>query len=170
MSIHGHIAHQTNGRVRIDLPAKRGDSDYFSRLSEQLNNVDEVLHVRTNALIGSLVLEFDGPLDAVLQRLEDIALEVANPRHDGLGDGAADEAATSPSPPPASALSALPYRLVSGRQIHPMLLVGLLFGAIGVVQAARGQVLVPALSAFWYAARAFKLANAPVIEHIDDLS
>lgn len=151
MSVHGQIAHQTVGRVRIDLPAKRGDAAYFSTLSQQIAGLDEVLAVRTNPITGSLIIEYDGPFDALLHRFDDMAIDIlAQPARTGSVAAARQAAAQD---------SALPYRLVSGRTLHPMVLVGLAFGALGLVQVARGQVLVPALSAFWYAARAFRLAK-----------
>ncbi len=155
MSVHGQIAHQTSGRVRIDLPAKRGDAAYFSTLSQQMAGLDEVLAVRTNPITGSLIVEYDGPFDTLLRRFDDMAVDIlAQPAAASkVGGSAAGKGGT-----PAGA-SPLPYRLVSGRQVHPMLLVGLAFGALGLVQVVRGQVLVPALSAFWYAARAFRLAK-----------
>jgi hypothetical protein len=153
MSVHGQIAHQTSGRVRIDLPAKRGDASYFSTLSQQIAGLDEVLAVRTNPITASLIVEYDGPFDALLRRFDDMAIDIlSQPAKTGLNDGGASHEAFASD-------SALPYRIVSGRQVHPMLLVGLAFGALGLVQMARGQVLVPALSAFWYAARAFRLAK-----------
>lgn len=154
MSVHGQIAHQTSGRVRIDLPAKRGDAAYFSSLSQQMAGLNEVLAVRTNPLTGSLIIEYDGPLDALLHRFDDMAIDIlAQPAAAGAGTAAAARDAATQN-------SALPYRLVSGRNMHPMVLVGLAFGALGLVQVVRGQVLVPALSAFWYAARAFRLAKS----------
>ncbi|UUZ48174.1 hypothetical protein LP420_35560 [Massilia sp. B-10] len=40
-----------------------------------------------------------------------------------------------------------------------MLLAALLFGAVGLVQAARGNIMLLTLSAFWYAASALRLAH-----------
>jgi hypothetical protein len=151
MSVHGQIAHQTSGRVRIDLPAKRGDAAYFSTLSQQMAGLDEVLAVRTNPVTGSVIVEYDGPFDALLRRLDDMAVDILT-QPAPAGTGASRGGAVAGASP-------LPYRLVSGRQVHPMLLVGLAFGAIGLVQMIRGQVLVPAVSAFWYAARAFRSAK-----------
>ncbi len=154
MNVHGQIAHQTSGRVRIDLPAKRGDTAYFSTLSQQIAGLGEVLAVRTNPITGSLIIEYDGPFDALLHRFDDMAIDIlAQPASARNGAAAATRWAAEQD-------SALPFRLVSGRNVHPMVLVGLAFGALGLVQVVRGQVLVPALSAFWYAARAFRLAKA----------
>jgi hypothetical protein len=53
----------------------------------------------------------------------------------------------------------VPFRLVSGRELNPMQMAGVLFGALGVAQALRGKIAVPALSAFWYAVNAFRLGR-----------
>ncbi len=137
--------------MRIDLPAKRGDTAYFSTLSQKMASLDEVLGVRTNPITGSLIVEYDGPFDALLRHMDDMAVDILT-QPAAAGTSASGGSAVAGASP-------LPYRLVSGRQVHPMLLVGLAFGALGLVQMARGQVLVPALSAFWYAARAFRLAK-----------
>jgi hypothetical protein len=46
--------------------------------------------------------------------------------------------------------------LVSGRDINVMFMLGALMVAVGIVQIYRGRILVPAISAFWYAVNAFR--------------
>jgi hypothetical protein len=147
MSIRVQIAHQTAGRIRVQLPEHRGERELFDHISHLIAESGLVRTVRANPVTGSIVLEFSGAPNALLAGLaKSLPIEIV---------------ATAPANHTRSALSAThsPFRLVSGRQINPMLMVGTLFGAVGVVQTLRGQVLVPALSAFWYAAKAFGRAR-----------
>jgi len=50
------IAHQTPGRLRIQIPSRKGDGAYFSSLQQQLSSVLGIAEVRPNSLTGSLLL------------------------------------------------------------------------------------------------------------------
>ncbi|TFW27938.1 hypothetical protein [Massilia horti] len=148
MTIHAHVAHTVPGRVRLRLPEHRGDEELFGRLEQELLESGQFGAVSANPATASLVLEFTGTLKQALAVLADrFQMEVKPP----------------PAAPPAARASAPfdPLRLVTGRDIDPMLVAGVAFGAIGVVQAFRGAILVPAMSAFWYAFNAFRLASEP---------
>lgn len=151
MNIRARVVHQTAGRVRLQLPQCRGDKDYFERLSQQLSGVRQVRTVRVNPLTGSVVIEYDGALDEVIASLQaavPIELERLPARTE----------AQRPSP---FAAAERTFRIVSGRDINPMWMAGVLFGAVGVVQSVRGKVLIPALTAFWYSVNAFSQAREP---------
>jgi len=49
-----------------------------------------------------------------------------------------------------------PFRLVSGREINPMFMVGSALAIVGLVQTFRGKIVVPSVTAFWYALEAFR--------------
>jgi hypothetical protein len=147
MSIRAHVVHAMPGRVRVRLPEHRGDTDLFARIEQQLAESELFDSVEANVLTGSLLLEFTGPLEELLEKLAgELPVEFE----------LMPEAPT-PALPPADILD--PLRLVSGRNMNPMMVAGTLFGAIGVVQAVRGRFLMPALTAFWYATNAFRLAR-----------
>lgn len=149
MSIRAHVVHAMPGRVRVRLPEHRGDTDLFARIEQHLAESELFDSVEANVLTGSLLLEFTGPLDELLEKLAgELPVEF-----ELLPE------APAPALPPADMLD--PLRLVSGRNMNPMMVAGTLFGAIGVVQAVRGRILMPALTAFWYATNAFRLAREP---------
>lgn len=151
MTIRAQIAHEMAGRVRVRLPDCRGNTELFAQLEDVLLESQLFQSVRVNPLTASLVLEFDGPREHVLE-----ALRARLPFELELLPGP-----TAARPPSGSPLLNDPVRLVSGRDINPMFLVGTLFGAVGLVQLFRGKIMLPALSAFWYAGDAFRISRTP---------
>jgi hypothetical protein len=150
MTIRAQIAHELPGRVRVRLPDYRGDAAAFAQLEGALLESQLFHAVRGNPVTASLVLEFSGPKEQVLE-----ALRAHMPVELDFSTSARGRAPRSASIPTD------PVRLVSGKDINAMFLVGILFGAVGLVQALRGKIMLPALSAFWYAGDAFQLARAP---------
>lgn len=150
MSTRAVVVHRLPGRVRLSIPEKRGDGEYFKTLSRRLSGVEGVLGVKANALAGSIVLQFSGVLQEVLRRAGAPALFDL--------DGAAQGAQAAPS-----ALAWQPIHLVSGREITPMFMAGVLFSAIGLLQSFRGRLMVPAATAFWYATSTFQQAGVTIV-------
>jgi hypothetical protein len=142
MSTPAYIAHRTRGRIRIAIPSRRGDSAYFLALSKQLEGAQQVRRTRANPAAASLVVEFSGALDNVLAELGRGALKLTEPA------SLAGSAGTPPAP-------AVPGEW----QLTPMFMAGAAFGVVGVIQTLRGEVMLPAMSAFWYAVNAFQLAR-----------
>jgi hypothetical protein len=141
------IAHQTPRRVRLQLREHRGDAALFARIEDALRATRQFRDVRTNARTGSVTLDLDAPLADSLGRAGSaLPFDIEMP-----------ERRAAPARVDGIALD--PLRLVSGRALNPMFMAGTLFVAVGVVQAARGRLLVPALSAFWYATSAFRLSR-----------
>ena len=133
MSTPARIAHQIDGRLRIEVATQRGNVAWFARLARQLAQAAYVQRARANPQAACIVIDYTGPLERLLTALGQAALSL-------------------PGLPPA----ARPAAPATG---DPMLLAALLFGAVGLVQAARGDIMLPALSAFWYAASALRLAH-----------
>ena len=153
MSTTAVVVHQLPGRVRLSIPEKRGDSDYFRMLYQRLSGVDGVRSVKTNAVAGSILLQFSGVLQEVLRSAGAPGLFEL--------DGAAVSGARAPAL--ASARPPQPFNLVSGREITPMFMAGVLFSAIGLVQSFRGRLMVPAATAFWYATSTFQQAGVTIV-------
>jgi hypothetical protein len=146
MKLRAQVAHQTPGRVRLLLPEHRRDSQLFARLAQELDQTRLFRNIRVNPVTGSVVLEYDGASDVLLARLAaQLPYEL--------------ELTALPPPGPALAAVANPLRLVSGRDVNPMVMAGTLFSAVGVHQTMRGKIMVPALAAFWCAINAFRMAR-----------
>lgn len=147
MKLRLQVAHLTPGRARVRLPEHRGDHEFFGCMVQSIQESGLVHSVRANPVTGSIVLEFDGLPDDLLAKLSALwPIEIVP-----------SAPASLPGPLPTGVAS--PFKLVSGRDINPLVMTGTLFSAIGVVQALRGRFLVPALSAFWYAADAFRMGR-----------
>jgi hypothetical protein len=155
MTIPAHIVHQTDGRIRIKIPSRRGDSQFFSSLSEQMMQLEQVERARGNAAAASLAVEYGGAVQPVHARFEQCGLELnaSEVRDAGVNNKFFIDAIQA-----------------SSAQIKPMMLAGAAFALVGVVQTARGEIMLPALSAFWYAASAWRLAHLPASGHSAELA
>lgn len=150
MTIRAQIAHELPGRVRVRLPDYRGDAAVFAKLEDALLESQLFDGVRGNPVTASLVLEFSGPREQVLDALRahmSVELDIST--------------RASSRAPLSARIPTDPVRLVSGKDINAMFLAGTLFGAVGLFQTLRGRIMLPALSAFWIASNAFQLARAP---------
>lgn len=63
-----HVVHTLRGRVRLRVPAARGDQTVIDRIGLALANDRSVREVRVSARTGSVLLVHDGDLDALLGR------------------------------------------------------------------------------------------------------
>ncbi len=148
MNPRASIAHHIPGRVRFAIVERRGDEQFFAMLSQRLSGIAHVHAVRSNAIAGSIVIEYSGALDELLQGAK-VGEVLDLPERLGSAEVAAD---------PADAKGGI--NLVSGVDLNPMYMAGVAFGMLAVVQALRGHVGVPAASAFWYAVATFQQARS----------
>jgi hypothetical protein len=141
------IVHQIPGRARLLVRGRRGDAAYFSDLSESFGRFENVQSARTNPTTGSITLEFIGDLEALLRQAEESDLLTITE-------------SVFPEGRPASPVRARasPVNLVSGRDVNRMFMVGSVLVVIGVIQTIRGELFPPAVSVFWMAAQAFRMA------------
>lgn len=139
------IVHRIPGRIRMRISDKRSDAPYFASLSEHLVGIQGVRAARANASTRSVVVHYDGDLDLLLQRMQEqisgFVIEKEHRIKHSLSIGS---------------LGTQPYRLVSGRQLTPMFMLGTAFTAVGVIQTFRGKIAVPSITALWYALESFR--------------
>jgi len=136
------IVHQLPGRIRMRVSAKRNDAAYFARLSEYLAGLAGVRASQVNAATGSVVVHYDGDADLLLARMrEQIPHLVIENDHRSKNN---------------SPIGTRPFRIVSGRQLSPMWMLGAVLSAVGVMQTFRGKIAVPSITAFWYALDSFR--------------
>lgn len=138
------IVHQIPGRMRLRIPAMRGDSGYFSALSDKLENIEGVAMVKVNPASASIVLGYAGEAQMLLEKMRELELDPRIEEH--VGDA-----------PRHSGIQ--PVRLISGRDINPMFMLGTALTVVGLVQTFRGQIVVPSVTVFWYALEAFRNAG-----------
>lgn len=138
------VVHRLPGRVRLRVPARRGDRDWFSSAVVELAMARGVLSARADPRLASLLIHHDGPLEAIaaaaerhgLFRLLDLA-----PRPESLLGGMRGEAA---------AWNAGLRRAAGDADLASLAFLGLCLSALW--QLARGQILPPAATLAWYAA------------------
>ena len=68
-----HVAHMVTGRVRIKVPSRRGDVEYFTVLYEELLDYPALVDVRVNPGTGSIIINHDAPS---LEQLKSFAEEM----------------------------------------------------------------------------------------------
>src|SRR5439155_3393074 len=77
------VRHAVPGRLRVALPAWRGDVPRLAQLAQRIEHLKGVTHTRVNAACGSLLIEYEPPSAKLEQRLlgwlaRDAALERAH--------------------------------------------------------------------------------------------
>ncbi len=146
MNPRARVVHALPGRLRLRLPERRNEPDYFATLEERLGACPGVTALRTNHRTGSVLIHHDPEhhRDAILRW---------GAKH-GLFTTAGH-----PAPPPTlrtmaqGGLVRLDRRLLdhsAGTTDSRSLLMVVLL-ALTLVQAARGQVLGSASTMLWYA-------------------
>jgi hypothetical protein len=124
------VCHMSPGRIRVRVPAMRGDDEYFRAVERDLGA--RFGAVVANSATGSILLTGAG---VSLSDVRDIAAEHALFALAERRPTPAD-ARTAPT---VLELPAVPLTTAA------------VFGLLAVVQLLRGQVLAPATSLFWYA-------------------
>lgn len=138
------IAHQIPGRIRLLIQSQRGNAGFFDQLVHRFSEVEGVRLARGNPTAGTLVIEYEGSLHELILR-----------------SGAQEVLELAATPAGASARQLVqgtdkPVNLVTGRELDPMFMAGTAFSLMALLQSLRGQVFVPAATAFWYAASTFQ--------------
>lgn len=149
MSIEAYISHATARRLRLKIPEKKGDPDYFSQLSAAITALDGVEQVKANPLTGSLLITHHGPLT---DTLADIAQQ--------QGWFTLQPQPEFPGYEPTDIMNAFiqafersdeTLRARTKDSIDLPSLVFLSFVLLGIRQVLRGNALGPGISLFWYA-------------------
>lgn len=135
------ITHQIGDRLRIRLPARKGDTSYFTQVEQVLGRFEGVASCETNPLTGSILLWFDGDLDALIAYTARESLFLLEPPVekkssliDGVSEGLYDLD------------DAIKRRSDGSLDLFELLFIGAI-GA-GVIQLVRGHWLGPAISGF----------------------
>jgi hypothetical protein len=150
---HAEITHNSPGRLRLRIRARRGRADYFAGIEEKLVQCPGVERVVTNPVTGSVLLE-----PAV-----DLAALVAFTQAQQLFQLAQAPVLMAPlTQQVAERLSALngELRRFSGGGIDLGSLGFLGLATLAAVQLQRGHVLGPASTLLWYAAGLLRMPRA----------
>lgn len=55
--IEAYLVHRSTSRIRVRIPEKRYDEDYFQELEQHIKNFDASLDLKVNAKTGSLLIQ-----------------------------------------------------------------------------------------------------------------
>jgi hypothetical protein len=130
------VVHVSPGRIRLLYPSGKGDAQALEALASRIRAIPGVTGTRTRTVTGSVLVLHEANEQALL-----------------FG---AMAAGVSPRPPTVPSLDSTLDRLREvERRIRSVRgfdeLAFTAFVLAGVVQLARGQLLMPAATAFWYA-------------------
>ena len=155
----GRVCHLTAGRLRLKIPERRGQADYFAAVEGRLRGWRSIDHVEANPLTGS-----------VLVRFTDInALFAENAVANDLFEVEYDELVVEPGPVTEQAAAAFQaaddaVRRWTGNaaELRGAIFVTLLIG--GIYQLLRGNIAAPAATLLWYAGATLRLWDtAPAV-------
>ncbi len=145
MSASARVTHATSNRLRLQVPERRRDSDYFAHLATRLAGLAEVEQVVVNPATAGILIHHHG---LSVERLASFGseqglfdLHLATPEQHPLWQGAAALGNT---------LDQQLQRSSSG-QVDLRSIGFLVLVAMALVQFSRGQILAPASTLIWYA-------------------
>ena len=156
------LAHVSQGRVRLKVPAKKNDADFFSRLEKFLTPLPGVERVEVNPLTGSVLVFHSLNLGS----REDLRSLATSSEIGGLFTLKAHQSDAalprSPAVPLARSLATSlatlneQVRGLSGGfvDVPTLAIAGLV--AVSIRQMREGVVFIPAVTALWYASSLLK--------------
>ncbi len=155
------VVHRTKERLRLRIPGRRKDMDYFLDLYDDLRQIRGVTEVVINPLTASVLLNFHP--EAAGQVVDSLA---------GIGLLPQKEVKGSKQPVPGAVERFFANHQSAATDVRTVILT-LMIG-IAIHQALRGKILAPALSALWYAfdliaahRREKELLDAPAVPTSD---
>jgi hypothetical protein len=148
-----YVAHHAGTRLRLRIPARKGDAGYFVRAERDLANCPGVAYAEANPLTASVLLHYDGDLadlSAAGQAGELFALAQPGVATETILDVVTDQVDQVEQMVLQASRGAL--------DLNTLIFVGLV-GA-GIVQIARGRALGPASTLLANAAAILALHRA----------
>ncbi|MCX7892486.1 MAG: hypothetical protein N2544_09020 [Burkholderiales bacterium] len=135
------LAHAIEGRTRLRFREHAGDAAALTAIAARLGELEGVDTVSIRAINGTVVMTHDGHFDEYADRAVRAGMLELVTAPTAARAASAGHALEVPASVPA--------------------LVGLAFGALGLLQIAEKRVLPPALTLFWYAAELARRAQGP---------
>lgn len=149
MTDKAYVVHRIPGRIRLRMPGRQYDANFFRDVETRLAQCPSVQQVKANQNTGSVLVHYTGELPMLLAEamgagLGDLAIEAGLPPLEPIGGRLRGRLGD---------LSEKVSRSTNGVVDGPgAVVIGLLLA--GTLQALRGQVLGPAVPLLWYAAQA----------------
>ncbi len=155
-----HLSHQMAGRARFRLPERRGDRPFFDALARKLQACKGVNSVVTNPRTGSILIFHNRPLEAILDELRRSG---GPPLADGPGTAVSTPAVAARGNRNGGSAGGAVLRTVMNGGLGTLYIpFGLAMLALGVSQARRGNITVPAITAFMYGTQLLQSAQPAI--------
>ena len=149
-----YVTHMTAERLRIKIPLRRQDADFFTALRGSLSKIEGIELVEVNPVTASVLITHRTTMDAILEhgRVNNLFTFRKNlPRQTTLHKTVTDSF---------SAMDNRIKRFTRGA-VDGGGLAFLAVAGIGIYQISRGNFAAPAwYTAFWYAMNIFLKSNA----------
>lgn len=151
-----YIKHQLAGRVRLKIPTRRGNEEYFEFLAETLVECEAIDQLQTNSVAGSLLIESsEQTLIDIMAFAEARGLFIIVDGDEIDGFIPAHRSIADWSSRGVSLFDSQLNLLSDGRvDLRSVFFLG--FMGLAVHQAVRGNFMSPATTFFW---RALELLN-----------
>jgi hypothetical protein len=153
MPARAHIVHHIPGRVRLRIPKRRDDREFFADVERRLSGCDNITGVSANPTTASVLVRYEGELAPVLLQAAQVGLaELLELTEDLPPVKPVEDALLDTLSQADSRILSISSGAMNGRSA---VLVSLLVA--GLFQLWRGQLLGPAIPLLWYAAQALGL-------------
>ncbi len=157
----GHVRHLTTGRVRIKIPARRGDEAFFQTVEARLADWEHVEQVATNPITGSVLVHFsDLPglffENAAKNDLFEVDFDLPE-----TGPDAESPLTAWAAERVAAADNAVQRWTAGAGDIRGIVFLLLVAGAGW--QMLRGNIAAPAATLLWYAGAMLRLWDTPPV-------
>jgi hypothetical protein len=145
-----YISHISSGRLRLKIPSKKADQGYFSFLKEQLSSLPGVQEVVVNPVTASLLVRHTyDPRDMDLKSMEELT-EVSGLFKLQIPERAKQASVAEQMADTMEGLNEqLKERTNGAVDFQSLAFLGLV--GVSLFQASKGMVMIPAITALWYA-------------------
>lgn len=164
------VAHRIPHRLRVRVPSRKGDRAYFQMASKHLGEQPPIRSVRVSAQTGTILIAHDGHAHNIARLARELGVfdlpeaslaRVAAERVVGRVAGVEPTSAVAAGLAGMGVYQALRGNLLGSgiehfwqaygaAQMLGSLKIAAVMGLLGTYQVARGQVLSPAASLFFY--------------------
>lgn len=164
------ITHNIKGRLRIKIPLRKGDRDYFSSLAGELVKIPGIARVEINPLTGSILVLHETELEKIIDHANENGLfrilldDMKNANSNNNSKGTNRRITSRISDVFKQADSKMLD--ISGGQLDIGGSAFIALAGFGIYQIYRGNLIaLPWYAAFWYALNIFlKSLPEPALE------
>lgn len=170
------VKHQLPGRLRLRIPARRGDISFFQGIVQALSKRPDIQELDANPLTGSILIHYSGSVQAITAAATEQGLFEVGPEHPKKAESAIPRANSGLLDTVATGLTGLAllqatqgdvagnaaenfWNAYGAQRIlgRPEIAAG--FALLGIVQVLRGRLLGSAASLLYYSLITRQLAS-----------